>query len=492
MFMKIGLGSVAVGVAVALIASLVLKISHIHDPLLACGVFIFSSYCAYELTEACHLSGIVASLFAGFCMRNYALENIAPQYQEMVLDMVHMLASMSDLVIFFMVGENVILYMPYDKWWMIFWTITLCLTGRLFNVFPLIGLWNLSQGTTKVTVTLSPNEETERAIELSISEQSIVAFSGVSEGKGPANVVTFNGLKITGLSSMEGEDVSSTDAIGAVLGYSCVSVNNKAIGDDGVDLDAALNDSDDSTVTIELEYNNKVSFKNQIVMYHSGLRGAIAFALALGFPSQHRKYIIDTTTWTILFTVFVFGGTTVPLLSALGIAINCPDDPVELKFIDGAAHRAKARAGLVKKGCLFSLLELEASLKEFITRRPEEELGVFALLWDDLDEDQQEAALVLGYTNDDAHAKTWPEHVGKWGSWLDQTEETQAAAIVLGLSAANWPPPDFSVMGSADDFVQQHKSGHDLMYEEPSETEDATSNPLASDDDDDDDDEDDE
>ena len=73
-----------------------------------------------------HLSGLIASLFCGFGMKHYALKNIAEQYAEMVCDMVHMLASLADLAIFFSVGVNVILMMPYDKWTFIACSMGLC------------------------------------------------------------------------------------------------------------------------------------------------------------------------------------------------------------------------------------------------------------------------------------------------------------------------------------------------------------------------------
>jgi hypothetical protein len=233
--------------------------------------------------------------------------------------------------------------------------------------------------------------------------------------------------------------------------------------------------------------------KNQIVMFHSGLRGAIAFALALGFPSQHRKYIIDTTTWVILFTVFVMGGSTVPLLNALNIPLGCPDDPEELKIVDGALVRQQAREPDGSKGLLYKFLEFEAGLKKIITRAPEDELGVFALSWDNPSEEQQQAALTLGYTNDPEVSKIWPEYSYAWGSWLDLADDKKQAATVLGLHEFHWPPPDFSVMGSADSFVMSHKSGHDTKYDastigEGDDDEDAgdeslTSNPVYSDED---------
>lgn len=63
-----------------------------------------------------------------------------------------------------------------------------------------------------------------------------------------------------------------------------------------------------------------VSF--QLAMWYSGLRGAIAYATALGFPTQHRDLIINTTSWVCLFTIFALGGTTTVALDALKIPYN--------------------------------------------------------------------------------------------------------------------------------------------------------------------------
>ena len=46
---------------------------------------------------------------------------------------------------------------------------------------------------------------------------------------------------------------------------------------------------------------------------------AIAFAMALDFPSQNRPVIINATVWVIAFTVFVLGGTCTTVLGMLKI-----------------------------------------------------------------------------------------------------------------------------------------------------------------------------
>jgi len=70
-----------------------------------------------------------------------------------------------------------------------------------------------------------------------------------------------------------------------------------------------------------------VPFSHQIVMWFSGLRGAIAVALAyqvtgdnLGGTANNKHIIRAATMMTVVFTTFVFGGCTPCLLENLKIA----------------------------------------------------------------------------------------------------------------------------------------------------------------------------
>jgi len=67
-----------------------------------------------------------------------------------------------------------------------------------------------------------------------------------------------------------------------------------------------------------------ISRKTTVVMWFSGLRGAIAFALSLSFPAEDgsgetRRVVISTTLAIVLFTVIVLGGGTMPLLRLLRV-----------------------------------------------------------------------------------------------------------------------------------------------------------------------------
>lgn len=81
----------------------------------------------------------------------------------------------------------------------------------------------------------------------------------------------------------------------------------------------------------------KIPFTYQIVIWFSGLRGAIAFALVLNVSTGnpiHAAILKSSTLFLVLFTTVFFGAATGPLLRVLGLAgdpqperdiVNCED-----------------------------------------------------------------------------------------------------------------------------------------------------------------------
>ena len=65
-----------------------------------------------------------------------------------------------------------------------------------------------------------------------------------------------------------------------------------------------------------------IPIRFQCVMAHSGLRGAIAVALAVQMEGPFRETIVAATMVTVLFTVFVLGGTTKRMLDLLQIDVG--------------------------------------------------------------------------------------------------------------------------------------------------------------------------
>merc|ERR1712059_192610 len=59
--------------------------------------------------------------------------------------------------------------------------------------------------------------------------------------------------------------------------------------------------------------------RTMVIMWFSGLRGAIAYALSLHleFEEDVRKVLVTTTLIVVLFTTIVLGGGTMPLMKYL-------------------------------------------------------------------------------------------------------------------------------------------------------------------------------
>ncbi|KAJ3425847.1 sodium/hydrogen exchanger [Anaeramoeba flamelloides] len=64
---------------------------------------------------------------------------------------------------------------------------------------------------------------------------------------------------------------------------------------------------------------HKVKMKEQFILSYSGLRGAIAFALAFSLPDsiESKNSFISTALIVVLFTVFIQGGTIKPIMKRL-------------------------------------------------------------------------------------------------------------------------------------------------------------------------------
>ncbi|XP_078522555.1 sodium/hydrogen exchanger 9 [Lissotriton helveticus] len=82
---------------------------------------------------------------------------------------------------------------------------------------------------------------------------------------------------------------------------------------------------------LNLGRKNKIPWNFQHMMMFSGLRGAIAFALAIrDTDSQPKQMMFTTTLLIVFFTVWVFGGGTTPMLTWLKIRVGVdPDEDIK-------------------------------------------------------------------------------------------------------------------------------------------------------------------
>lgn len=89
---------------------------------------------------------------------------------------------------------------------------------------------------------------------------------------------------------------------------------------------------------------HKISKKMMFVMWFSGLRGAIAYALALhlDFEEEKRRVMVTTTLIIVLFTIVCLGGSTMPMLKYM----NSKKKGGKRRRRSGSL-KAKKRAGLI-------------------------------------------------------------------------------------------------------------------------------------------------
>eukprot|EP00898_Chlorokybus_atmophyticus_P007864 jgi/Chlat1/8079/Chrsp75S07582 len=135
-FFVVSLGSILVGVAVALLAALMLKAIDMDtsNSKFELSLVILTAYFAYLIAEAMQLSGIMALFFTGICHAHYGYHNVSSAAKS---SSKHAFESIA-----FLAETFVIVFKHVWDIAMITATVPLCLIGRALNVFPLSALAN--------------------------------------------------------------------------------------------------------------------------------------------------------------------------------------------------------------------------------------------------------------------------------------------------------------------------------------------------------------
>jgi hypothetical protein len=223
--------------------------------------------------------------------------------------MVGLLAHVSESIIFFMVGVNIVvgwqLSASSAPIVLILFTLILITFSRLFSVFFITGIGNGVYAIVHYVKTKRGGTVTNEAS--SDDSPSDVPAAGVAEPEGDGDDVEARG--------------AAADADSAALAPSG-AFRKDEYGEKQV---TACGDEDGvfwkilgKTFTLPLNW--------QILMWHAGLRGAIAFVLVSQFPSQNVDLILQTTCVVILWTIFLQGGTTFDLIHLMRIETTNGDE----------------------------------------------------------------------------------------------------------------------------------------------------------------------
>ncbi|KAL3627182.1 Sodium/hydrogen exchanger 6 [Castilleja foliolosa] len=105
--------------------------------------------------------------------------------------------------------------------------------------------------------------------------------------------------------------------------------------------------------------HRKIPMKHQKALWYSGLRGAMAFALALqsvhDLPEGHGQTIFTATTAIVVLTVLLIGGSTGTMLEALEVVGDGVDSPLGESFDANNGYRAPSYEGESSSGNRFKM-----------------------------------------------------------------------------------------------------------------------------------------
>lgn len=140
----IGTVSIAIGVLFGLMSSMVFKKTNLREyPPLELAMALAFAYLPYTVCEACHMSGIMALLFAGVLMDHYAYYNFSLETRASTKSLFDMLAHVSEAFVFVYLGMAAFTVDTHSlNVFNVVTTLLWCILGRVMHVFPLAYLLN--------------------------------------------------------------------------------------------------------------------------------------------------------------------------------------------------------------------------------------------------------------------------------------------------------------------------------------------------------------
>ncbi|KAI9102018.1 Sodium/hydrogen exchanger family-domain-containing protein [Phlyctochytrium arcticum] len=145
LFLAVFIGSILVGIILALICALMLKHSELRRfPALESSLVALLAYSAYLLSNSVQLSGIVSLLFCGICLKHYAYNNMSLRTRRTTKYMFRVLSQLSENFVFIYLGVTVFTNWAEERFHplLILFTLGICLVARYLCVIPLSSLIN--------------------------------------------------------------------------------------------------------------------------------------------------------------------------------------------------------------------------------------------------------------------------------------------------------------------------------------------------------------
>ncbi|KAI9220979.1 Sodium/hydrogen exchanger family-domain-containing protein [Blastocladiella britannica] len=275
-FFGVFVGSLAIGVGIALGTALMLKHSDLYRfPTLEVCLVALLAYASYLVAQSTGMSGIVSLLFSGIALKHYAHNNMSRRTRLATEYLFSTLSQLSETFIFIYLGITLFTtQLPSFSIPLIVVTFVAILVARYISVFPFAAAINALGRRMRVTSgRAAASGMAASAMGMSTSG-SMASLSGIGSG----------GV---------GQDSST-----AVLDRPVV--NERTIWT----LYGLLPRSQPGPDVIPRNH--------QIMLWWAGLRGAVSFALALEVASPNPAVapVVQSTTLVVVFaTILIFGGT---------------------------------------------------------------------------------------------------------------------------------------------------------------------------------------
>ncbi|CAD5110652.1 DgyrCDS33 [Dimorphilus gyrociliatus] len=161
-FFVTSLGSLSIGVICGLFTAVITKFTkevRVIEPL----CIIALAHMSYLVAETLHWSGMISMIGCGLLQSFYAMDNISKKSFTTVKYFMKMLATLSDTIIFMLLGLEVIKTKHTFDGPLIAWTIFLCFIARAISVFGITAVAN----------------KTYRFRKVSVREQFIIFYGGI-------------------------------------------------------------------------------------------------------------------------------------------------------------------------------------------------------------------------------------------------------------------------------------------------------------------------
>lgn len=260
-------GSLVLGTAVGLAYGLMFKhIDMSHTPILELCAYMTILYFPFVVAETMHFSGIVTTLVTGFAARRYVEPNLSRETADTSDRLFRLTAHITETLIFLELGLSVTSMVGLGGFKAGFFALSLlaCTVGRAVNVYPLTFVYN--------NLVACKSKSKKAAMEL--GETGLTTeYKLQKEQDHPT------------LSKQSSSSISETYG-------------------NGID-------------------DTLVSWNKAHMLFFSGLRGAVSYALVKTFPATGNENIFQVTTvFIVLVTTFLFGGCTELALKFLNIPMN--------------------------------------------------------------------------------------------------------------------------------------------------------------------------